>query len=453
MVLRARLREEMMRLTVRMFVGLRDRHRLRSAGGTTRTLGWLVSLLGILALGADWPQWRGPARDGVAPDTTVPYEGLKDLRLRWRVSVGDGYSGPVIVGETVFIHERIDDHEQIRAFSTADGRQRWQYRYPAPYQMHPAAEAHGPGPKATPTVSDRKIYAYGISSVLTCMDATNGKVLWQVDMKQAYEAEPAEYGTAASPLVSGPLVIVPVGGKLGGSVMAFDRQTGAFVWKAVPGERPAMSSPVRWLLPGADLVVTFTERQLVGLDFTTGNLLWAYPFETPYRQNIVTPIVWDNLVVASGVNRFAFALRIRGGQNQPVQMEEVWKNRDLRMYMSSPVRVGPFAYGLGARNVFYCVDLRTGQTRWSGGRFSEYCSVVVAGDKLLILDASGALVVVAADPNGYREISRWQASPADTWAHLAVAQGALYLRDRAGQLYCYELPDGTAARSSASKGN
>jgi outer membrane protein assembly factor BamB len=393
-----------------------------------------------LTFAQDWPQWRGPNRDGVSVGFKLPANWPKgDLRPVWKIPLGDGYSSPVIVGGKLFTHDREGDDEFVYCLDASSGKQLWRFGYAAPYKMHDAATKHGPGPKSTTTVVDGRVYALGISSILTCLDVETGKPIWQHDLKVEYEAEPAEYGTAASPLVDGPLVIVPVGGKQGGSVMAFDKKDGKFVWKAVPGELPAMSSPIAADIAGVRHILTFTEKQFVGLDARKGKVLWSYPFTTSYRQNIVTPVVvGTDLVIASGIGKYTFALRLQKSSTG-VTMAEAWKNRDLILYMSSPVFVGGHIYGLGPRGAIVCVNAATGETVWTGRSFlREYCSIVAAGDRLLVLDIDGQLTAMKADPGGYQELGQSKVSDGQTWSHLAVVGSRIFVRDRQ-QLACFEL--------------
>jgi outer membrane protein assembly factor BamB len=395
-------------------------------------------MLPSVASADDWPQWRGPRRDGVATGFKLPAEWPSGtLNTVWKISRGDGYSAPVIVGGKLYTHDREGEDEFVYCLDAATGKQVWRFGYAAPYKMHDAALGHGPGPKSTTTVLDGRVYAFGISSILTCLDAESGKPIWQHDFKAEYDAESAEYGTAGSPLVDGSLVVVPVGGKKGGSVMAFHAEDGSLAWKAVPGEMASYCSPIAADLAGVRHILMFTEKQFVGLDARDGKVLWKYPFTTSYRQNTVTPVVVGDLVIASGLQKFAFALKVEksGGG---VKMTEAWKNRDLRIYMSSPVVVGDHIYGLGGQGALVCVHIATGKTVWSGGDFGEYCSVVVAGDRLLILDTVGQIAVVKADPAGYQELGRSKVSDGKTWSHLALVGSRIFVRDRES-LACFDL--------------
>ncbi len=386
----------------------------------------------------DWPQWRGPKRDGWAIGAKLPAEWPKgELSTVWRVPLSEGYSAPVLVSGKLYTLSREGEREFVICLDAATGKQLWKVGYAAPYKMNDAATGHGPGPKSTTTVAGGRVYAFGISSILSCLDVSTGKLVWQHDLKIEYQAEPAEFGTAGSPLVDGELVIVPVGGKQGGSVMAFAKKDGRLVWKAVPGEKPSFASPIAADLGGVRQILTFTQNHFVGLDARTGKLLWKYPFKTPYDQNTVTPVIVDDLVIASGVGKFAFALRVEKS-GDGVKMSEAWTNRDMRVYMSSPVVVGDHLYSHAGDNRFVCVNWKTGKTAWTGGEFGDYCSVVVAGDRLLVLDTDGELFVIKADPTAYREVGHSKLVDSPTWSHLTLVGSRIYVRDRQ-QLTCFDL--------------
>lgn len=384
---------------------------------------------GQVEIPGDWPQWRGPFRNGEAVGARLPEEWPSGpLPVKWRTPLGEGYSSPVIVGGRLYLHAREGEREVVQCLDAETGEELWRFGYVAPYEMHPAAKGHGRGPKATTTVAAGRVFAFGISSILSCLDAQTGELLWQRDLPKDFEGKPAEYGSSGSPLVDGDLVVVPVGGEKGGAVMGFRASSGEPAWKAVPGELPAMNAPMVAQLAEARQVITFTEKQLVGLERESGEVLWSYPYETPYRQNIVTPVIVGDRVIASGTGNKGFSLRI-ARDDKEVYAEEIWTNELFRLYMSSPVVVGEHVYGHNQRGQLVCVDVFTGETAWAVGNFGKYCSIVVVGERLLVLNDAGELVVVQADPEEYREVGRSTVSESQTWSHLAVVGNRLYVRD------------------------
>ncbi len=421
-------------------IGVRPSRRLNYSARLDSTVRSLLqralATLLLLALGAeprsearagDWPQWRGPNRDGHAPDARLPSQFQPgSLQRLWSVPVDPGYSGPIVGADRLFLLGRQDEEEVLECRECDTGRRVWSRSYPAPYKVNPAASRHGPWPKSTPSYHAGRLYCLGISSILTCLAADTGKVVWQRGLAKEVGAN-AEYGAAASPLVLDKLLIVPVGGQRGGSIMAFEIASGRTAWKAVPGELPAMSSPVAANLAGRRQVICFTEKQLVGLEPAAGKQLWSYPFRTAYRQNIVTPLLYNNLVIESGYMKYTFALR-PSASDKGMTVQRVWLSRELRCYMSSPVLVGNYLYGQGARGELVCLDARTGKKQWSGGEFGRYCSIAVAGGRLLVLSSSGQLAVVDATPEKFASLLTYRVTDQPTWAHLAVVGDRLYVR-------------------------
>ena len=180
----------------------------------------------------DWPQWRGPRRDGVWRETgivdAIPKSGLK---IRWRANIGRGYSGPSVADGRVFVTDQVfnPEMERVLCFDEATGEQLWQHSYPCDYEHM----EYGNGPRATPTVDDGKVYTLGTLGVLCCLEADTGTLLWQKDLVQEYDAHVPRWGVAAAPLVEGDVVIVQAGGQPEACVIAFDRTTGEERWKTL----------------------------------------------------------------------------------------------------------------------------------------------------------------------------------------------------------------------------
>lgn len=219
----------------------------------------LMSILAVLSGGnvvaGDWPQWRGPTRDGVLVDFAAPKVWPKQLEELWKIDVGIGFSSPVVSGDTIFVFTREDENEVVRAVSLSSGKELWSKPYPAPYEISPYAHSVGKGPKSTPVVADGRLVTFGISGILSCWETASGKLVWQHNFADQFPATSPLYGAAMSPLVDHGHVIAHVGGHDKGALRAFDLAAGRTVWQWT-GDGPAYTSPV---------LATFGDtRQLIG---------------------------------------------------------------------------------------------------------------------------------------------------------------------------------------------
>jgi outer membrane protein assembly factor BamB len=386
--------------------------------------------------GTDWPQWRGPARDGVTADlarTAWP----SALRPAWKVSVGMGHSAPVVAGARAYLFSREGEEETLQAFELASGKQVWRQAYAAPYSVNSAAFAHGPGPKATPAVAAGRVFTFGISGVLSTYDAASGRVVWRKEFFKEFPYTSPLYGAAQSPVVDGGRVIVHVGGGGNGALTAFDAATGAVVW-AWKGDGPAYASPVVAEIAGTRQVITFTESLLVGVAADTGRLLWKVPFTTDYTQNAVTPVVQGNLILFSGLDHPVQALRVVASKGSGWTTEKVWENPDVALYMSSPVLAAGRLYGFSHRRKgqLFCLDAATGKTLWlADGRQGENASLVMAGGTLLALTTEGELIVADAGGAAFKVLKRYTVADSPTWAHLAVVGDGVLVKDERNLAY------------------
>jgi outer membrane protein assembly factor BamB len=400
--------------------------------------------------GEDWPQWRGPNRDGnvgAATAKRLPKEWPAAAPApAWKSVVGDGYSSPVIAGGRVFVMGREKDEETCLAFDAQTGSRLWRHGYKADY-LPPDPRA-GVGPKSTPTVDGDRVYMLGLGGMFTCLDVKTGSVLWSHDFrKEAWgvekDAEGVDKwfppcGNASSVVVEGNQVIVAVGGKKIGALAAFDRKDGKLLWHELP-DRSSYGSPIVADLAGRKQVVGFTGLRMVGLDMTSHKPIWELPFAAMLEQTITTPVVYKDTVIVTGEVKPTIALRIsqEGGK---FEQKQAWTNSDLKAYMTTPVVMGDHLVGWdqsGKRLV--CMDLATGTTKWTSPRIIGHVSLVVAGDKILALSSRGELVVAAADPKEYRELAKWKVSEAgETWAYLAVAGSKVFVKDKT-ELICFDL--------------
>jgi len=387
-------------------------------------VGWATLVATLPA--ADWPQWRGPNRDGSGAVFTEPAQWPEKLTERWKVAVGGGHSSPVLVGNRIFVHSRQQNDEVIAAIDAATGKVVWQDRYPAPYRTNPAAASHGPGPKSTPVVAGGRVIALGISGILSALDATSGKVLW----RKPAPATPPQYGTAMSPAVDAGLVIAHVGGQDSGALTAFDAATGTEKWKWT-GDGPGYASPVIGTFGGTKQIITQSQERLVSVSAASGQLLWEIPLETPYQQNSVTPLVHKDMVIYSGLEHPVVAVRPVNKAGKWTT-EKVWENAEAGMYMSSPVIAGTTLFGMSnrSRGHFYAIDLANGKTLWATrGREAENAAIVNAGKLLFILKADAELVIARPNPASFDVIRRYTVANSPTWAHPVIDGNRIFVKD------------------------
>ena len=390
----------------------------------------LVALLPGATLPAlDFPQWRGPARDGrvsVAPRAGWP----EALLAGWKVKVGVGHASPVVAGDRVFLFSREGEEEVAESFELATGKRVWRGAYPAPYTMNPAATSHGKGPKSTPVVANGRLYTLGISGILSCYDATSGHLVWRKEFAGQFKETSPLFGTAMSPMVDGGLLIAHVGGHGDGALTAFDPATGAVRW-AWKGDGPGYASPMVGTIGGVRQVVTQSQDNVVGLSAEKGELLWKIPLTTAYEQNAVTPVLAGDLVVYGGLDQPLRAVRVarKGDAWTP---ERVWENADVAAYLSSPVLEGGKLYGFShrKRGQFFCLDAATGRTLWlSEGRQAESAAILAGGGALFLLTTDGAMIVAARDAPAFKPLRTWKVAESATWAHPAVVEGAVLVKD------------------------
>ena len=385
-----------------------------------------VAALSVAVGAQDWPQWRGPNRDGVVNAFKEPASWPAALTKRWQVEVGAGYATPLVVGDRVFTFARQGNEEVLTARDATSARVLWRAAYPAPFDLNPAARAHGPGPKSTPTYADGRLFLLGMTGVVLAFDAADGRVLWQAPPPPAQPM----YHTAMSPVVDGSQVIVHVGGHGDGALTAFDVATGQIRWRW-NGDGPAYGSPLVATLNGTRQVITFTQENFVGVAADTGTLLWRRPYTTPATTTSQTPIVYRGLVIESGRANGITAFR-------PVPRpgtwttENVWHTDEVSVHLSDALAVENTLFGLSHlnRGQYFALDLDTGQVLWKGEpRRAEHAAMSRAGSTIFSLEDDGELVVMRASRTGFEPVTRYEVATSATWAQPVVSGSRIFVRD------------------------
>jgi outer membrane protein assembly factor BamB len=398
-----------------------------------KNLGAILALLfGVSTLvnGQDFPQWRGSNRDGRIDVVPAISKWPSQLRNGWKIEVGTGHSSPLVVGNRVYIHARQGENEVVSALDPGTGKRIWQDSYSVAYSVNPAAREHGKGPKSTPVYAGGRLYTLGITAILSCYEVARGRLLWRRNLGDRFVARAPLYGTAMSPIVDRGLVILHGGGPDQGGLIAFDELTGKERW-AWTGDGPGYASPIITEIAGKRQLVTQTEKYIVGIWVDTGALLWKIPFETDYSQNIITPVAWRDLLIFSGYNKGVMALRVGWRDNQWVT-DQVWQNRELSMYMSSPVVSGSWLFGFSHRNKgqHFCLDLESGRTLWTGDpRQGENAAILIVGGSLITLSELGELRVSSVASKGATLIRKYQVADGATWAHPVISGNRILIRD------------------------
>lgn len=400
----------------------------------------LIFVAAMTSANAQWPQWRGPQRDGVVAAAFVPASWPeKPVRL-WTQPLGEGYSTPVVADGRAFVHSRKDPQEVVTAFDLATGKPVWSSSYQSAFNKNQYAKEMSKGPFSTPLVANGRLFTLGTSAVLTSFDAATGAVKWRKDWSKEIDTSKMFTGTAMSPVMEKGVLIVHVGDDTKGAFRAFDPVTGTEKW-SLSGHGPGYASPViRRTATGESHLITMTDKAVVGVDAATGTLLWTIPFPDEWNENIVTPVLAGDLVVISGTRKGTFGYRVeaKGNRWTPV---EVWHNTDVPMYMSSPIADGTFIYGFSSKRKgqLFCLDATTGKVMWTTeGRGGMNAALQSAGPNLVVLTTEGELSVVKRNPQKYEEVRRYDLSDSQTWAQPVLLKDRILIRD-AGSLALWSL--------------
>ena len=407
-----------------------------------------VLLLAVVRARADeWPQWRGPNRDGHSKETGLLKEWPKDgPRLIWQVKdLGGGYSTPSVAGGRVYlmVNKGLED-EFVTARDAKDGGLLWSTRIGK--VGNPDQQPKYPAARSTPTVDGTALYALGSDGDLACLEAATGKVRWRKSLRADFGGQPGEWAYSESPLVDGEVVVCTPGGAEA-TVVALNKSTGEVVWKcAVPdGARAGYASMVLADGGGVRQYVAYTGGGLVGVEAKSGKFLWRYDKTTgPVGMSVLTPVVGEGLVYSGNDRLGGAAVRVvtDGGA---ARAEEVYRGMKLPRMIGGAVLVGEHLYGSSGLTLV-CAEFKTGQVKWSE-RSVAPGAVCYADGRLYLHGESGEVALVEATPEAYRERGRFtppnrpgqRANRGEkAWAYPVIADGRLYIRD-ADCLWCYEI--------------
>lgn len=366
---------------------------------------------------SDWPQYRGPSRSGSSPETFSGRFPAGGPRRLWAVQVGVGYAGAAVKGGKVYTAGNFNNTDVVSCLNAANGKVVWQYKYPC-------SAGDMPGTRATPTVHAGNVYVFSREGQAFCLNATTGRLVWQQHIGQRTGAPIPRWGFSGSPLISGNLAFY----NIGGNGAALDKTNGRIVWHSGRGVS-GYASPVPF--PGG--VAIFAGTELVAVQAGTGRRLWQYPWQTSYDVNAADPIFWGSTVfISSNYGRGGALLRIAGNR-----ASLVWENRSMKNHFNTSVLLGGFLYG-NSENTLLCMDARTGAEKWSSRGIDKGGLLAVNG-KLLVLTGRGELLSVSATPNAYSELGRAKILDGTCWTAPSLSNGVLYGRNQEGTLAALKI--------------
>ena len=387
----------------------------------------LLALPGIVSISAqNWPQWRGANRDGKVNNFTAPESWPPELSLQWRDSIGTGDATPVLMGDKLYVFTRQGDQEILLCLDADRGGEQWRMEYAAPAVT--GAGARHPGPRSTPVVSENKILTLGASGILSCVDMTAGKLLWR---KDPFPGVVPMFFSSMSPMIIDGLGIAHLGGVENGAIIAFDMKTGDEKWRWAE-EGPDYGSPVLLEVADTKQIVTLTEKSIVGVDLSNGELLWKLPFPPQRRAyNAATPIVDGNNVIFTGAGRGTKAVKIEK-KGEGFVPSELWTNTDLAVQFSTPVLKQDLLYGYSNTGSLFCIDALTGQTAWTdtikhdrGG----FAALLDVGPYIMALPSSSELIFIKPVREAYSELAKIKVADLPTYATPVIAGNRIYIRD------------------------
>ncbi len=394
----------------------------------------LVLLLMLnMAQAADWPEWRGPARDGICKETGLlkswPAEGPKIL---WQAPMGAGFSAVAVAAGRVFTQYQQDKAQWAVAFDEATGKELWKIQTGGEFTNYP-------GPRATPTVDGDKVYVLNALGDLLCLEAATGKTVWQKNILKEAGAPIMNWGMACSPLVDKDRLIVIAGKSNGSSVMALNKTNGNIVWKSL-NDVAGYSSPQLVTIAAKPQYVIFTGEALVGLDQANGRELWRSPWATKFDVNSAMPVVSANKIfIGSGYGTGCALVEVNMMQATPMT-KEIYRNKNMKLHFNSPVLVDGYLYGPDDMT-FSCVNFGTGEKKWAAPKeLLPKPSVLYADGLFYVLGQTGTLVLAKCTPEEFKKISEVKGllAGATVWTMPVIANGRLYVRDQE-KLLCLDV--------------
>jgi outer membrane protein assembly factor BamB len=383
----------------------------------------------------DVPQFFGPNRDGILPTANFDSDWTtRPPKALWRQPIGTGWSSFAVVDGRAYTQEQRGDSELVTCYEALTGRLLWAHTNQVRFRQWQG----GDGPRATPTVAANRVYACGATGILDCLDARTGAPLWQHPVLDEHRLPNLTWGVSCSPLVFDDTVVVTGGDTNGPTLLAYHRLSGQPLWHAGT-DKAGYASPILVNLGGQRLVLSANARALTAHDPLNGNVRFEYPWPNEKPPKASQPVVLpgDRIFMSAGYGIGCLLLQVTATANNNLVATVLWKTRTLKtQFNTAAVRDG-FLYGLDDGGLT-CVDSRTGERKWKGGRFGSGQTLIV--DNLILIQSEpGDIILAQAHPDAFRELARLPALSHKTWNYPTLAGRYLWVRnDR--EAACFELP-------------
>jgi outer membrane protein assembly factor BamB len=383
---------------------------------------------------AEWPGFRGADRAGRWRGQQISTNwSTNPPRQLWKIPVGPGWSSFAVAGKLLFTQEQHGPMETVVCYDADTGREIWirqvETRFDDPMG--------GPGPRATPTIANGTLFVMGATGIFLRLDPATGAIVWQQDLKAiAGRATPPMWGFSASPLVTASVAIVYGGGPRDKGLLAFDVASGTLRWSAAAGN-DSYASPQLNTIAGEELVLLLSNEGLICVEPATGKERLNYKWKFQGYRALQPTVIGDTVLLPTAMNAGTRAIRISRNNGQ-LAAEELWTSRNLKPDFTDLIVHQGYVYGI-AGGIFTCVDLKTGERKWKGGRYGKGQSVLLENSGLLLVSAEdGRVALLRADPGEHSEAGSFKALEGKTWNHPVVVGDRLYVRN-AQEAACYQL--------------
>ena len=391
----------------------------------------LILVSAVFSPVSEWTKWRGSNGDGIYEETEWDPHAINSPKIMWEKDIGVGFSSISIKDNLLYTMGSVEKSDTtfdvVYCIDARNGDEIWRFEYACP-------QGEYKGPRATPVLSDGLVYTMSRRGHIFCLDATDGRMIWQDDVIKNYKFEEINWGLASSARFFKDLLIF----NAGRAGIAFDKKSGEVVWSNGPG-KAGYATPVLYVKDGTTFATIFAHEKLYDVDATTGKIIWSYDWNDKYEVYAADPVISDNRLF----------LTTEGGQKGCVLLDiskqkpkEIWSNFALRSTFCTGLLTEGYLYGVnggpGPRAELKCLKFATGEEQWS--QRLGFGDLRAADGKLLFLDEEGTLIVIEIDPSGYREIARGKILQKRVcWTAPVLSDGKIYARNNPGQLVCVDV--------------